>query len=308
MSDEWLLIDIDGEVARFALARGPANADLHQQRSYASRDFPTATDCILNYAREAGIALRGMTTALVLSGAITGDTVRVARCPWIISIQGLAYVIDGVPAVMNDSAAKLWSDLTPSMNRHHPIGGGAGAAQLPDGSKGGYFVLNCDTGVGGALLVRSSHGMTHVETEIGHVAFAPTGETECALLQALSTGRGPVAWERALVLPPSDPAWTKTPAKGNSQEIARTRAGMLGAFCGDAVLATGAWNGLLLHGACNEILSTASMITAFNERLESRAAYATLLRRVPRWRVETREENLVGAANFLRAQKRAAQH
>ncbi|QJU57930.1 hypothetical protein HL653_09110 [Sphingomonas sp. AP4-R1] len=307
MSDDWLLIDIDGGNARFALACGADHAELRQQRHYSSRDFVTATDCILHYGREAGITLRGLPTAVVISGPVIGDTVRVARSPWIISVRGLAYVMDRMPAVMNDSAAKLWSDLAPSSNRHSPLGGLAEPRQLPDGSKGGYLAVNFRSGLGAALLIHSPHGIAHAETEIGHIAFSPFGDVERTVWTALSGARGPVGWERALLVGRDDPIWAGTSLRGNAIGIARARAAMLGAFCGDAVLATGAWNGLLLHGAGNDLLAGDQLAAAFNERFEARAGYASMLRRVPRWRVEAREENLVGAANFLRARMKAGE-
>jgi len=302
MADSGLLIDIDGQDVHFATSRKDGSSDLGDRRSYHSRDFITATDCILRYAQDTGIQLRGLMTVVIISGPVVGDTVRIARCPWIISIRGIGYLIDREPFVINDSAAKLWSDLEPTRNSHTPIGGPAGSTQHGRGM-GRFLAVNFATGLGAALFVRNTDGTFHVETELGQIGFAPNGDDEKALLQALSKPPAPVCWERALLTGPSDPVWAKAGIGADSRRIATIRAGMLGSFCGDAVLATGAWGGVTLHGNGRDVLSNDALLAIFNERFEGRAAYNSNLRQIPRWRVERPDVNLVGAIKYLHAKR-----
>ena len=74
---------------------------------------------------------------------------------------------------------------------------------------------------------------------------------------------------------------------------------MFGSFVGDAVLATGAWNGVLLFGNAVSLLSGQEQLALFDKRLESRANFQLQLRKLPRWSVTMPNINLVGAARFL---------
>lgn len=307
MAGDWLLIDIDGAEVNFARSRPNSPTLLSGRRNYASRDFATATDCILRYARDEGIDLRGLTTAIVLSGPVTGDTVRIARCPWIISLTGVGYLVGGRPYALNDSAAKAWADMSHAPLTHRQIGGRAGAPlPNPAGDDGRYIAINVGAGVGATILSNRAAAQIHLEMELGHLVFAPVGPVERALYDALERQRGPVSWERALLTPPADPVWSATSLAGQVSGIARARAAMLGAFCGDAVLAGGAWTGLLIHGTGAAILSQADLAASFNARFEARAGQAAVVRPVPRWTVAMREENLIGAAQYLQARPELA--
>ena len=298
--DEWLLIDIDGGDVEFGRCTSTSPVRLTGRRKYESREFATATDCILRYAQDEGLQLHGIPTAVVMSGPVVRDTVRIARCPWIISIRGIAYLVGSNLVALNDSAAKAWADLEFGPATHKMIGGPTDV-RTPDMPKDGdsYVAINFGRGLGASTLRMHGSDRVHVDTEMGHLLFAPVGPVERALAEALERRHRLVSWEHALIAGPSDPAWSTTTIRGDPRAINVARAGLLGSFCGEAVLAAGGWSGVLLHGAKADFSFDSEANSAFNTRFEARAGQASLIRSVPRWIAAAPYENLVGAAYCL---------
>jgi glucokinase len=294
---ERVLIDIDGTRASFALAAPGQSTSFRLVREYRTADYPTATDCVMGFARDAGINLEGLDCAVAVSGAVSGDAIRIARCPWIISATGFGYLFKKPVHFLNDSAAILWAATQVSHSTHRSLG----AYSLPDFSGGGKWLgINYQSGLGAALLIgRDGADIQHVETEAGHCAFAPVGENERKLWNNLDRIRSPASWERALFAEASDPCWRDTPIASDPKLLIKQRAEMLGSFVGDTVLATGAWNGVLLFGNAVSLVSGQEQIALFDKRLESRANFQLQLRKLPRWSVTMPNINLVGAARFL---------
>ncbi len=292
-----VLIDIDGVRASFALTVPGRSDALGLIKEYRTADFPTATDCVMRFAQDAGIILEGMDCAVAVSGALNGDSVRIARCPWIISMTGFRYLFQKPVHFLNDSAALLWAATHVGASSHHPLG----PYPLPDFSKGGKWLgINFQSGLGAALLIgRSGSALQHLETEAGHVAFAPVGTAELTLHRNLERIKSPVSWERALFVAADDPAWRDTPVAENPRLVTTHRAEMLGSFVGDMILATGAWDGVLLFGGAVPIVQSAGNLALFDKRVEQRANFQFQLRKVPRWAVNLPNVNLVGASRFL---------
>jgi glucokinase len=297
--DEWLLIDIDGEYASFATGRPDQPNRLDRQARYLTTQFRTATDCIRQYAGEHGIMLTNRNSVLVLSGAISGDSVRIQRCPWIISIRGVGYIVGKPTLALNDAGAKAWADVGRADEGFRRVGGPAGAT-LPGRGDGHFLALNYQTGLGGSLIATQDGAGVHIELEVGHIGFSPQGEVQHALFRALGGPDRPVGWEQALFAGEMPRPAGSTPLPPiDDQQIAA----MLGGFCGDAVLATGAWQGVVLHGRSREALRGASAQAAFNMAFEMRANYRSALRNVPRWTVERQDENLIGALQYIAARR-----
>ena len=291
-----IVIDIDGAKASFAIAT-PGIDTLGRMKEYRTADFPTATDCIVGFAREAEINLEGLDCAVAVSGAVSGDAIRIARCPWIISATGLGYLFKKPVHFLNDTAATLWAATKVNAITHKPLG----SHSMPDfGKSGKWLGINMLGGLGAALLVRGDDGfMQHIETEAGHCAFGPIGEVEQVFAKHLERVRSPASWERALLADSSDPAWRDTPVSGDSGLLGRQRAEMLGSFVGDMILATGAWNGVLLFGQAGNLLSSRDHLALFDKRVESRANHQLNLRKTPRWAISIPNANLGGTAKFL---------
>ncbi|WP_420607510.1 glucokinase [Novosphingopyxis sp.] len=294
---DWLLADIDGETATFALATPGDRPSIHNMRRYPTRDFPTATDAFIAYARDAHIHLSPRDCALVVSGPLHGDTIRVARCPWVLTLQGLGHILGRPPLAVNDSAVKSWANLAQDEGEHRLIGG-AGSTDF--NAPGRWATINFENGLGASLLVRRpGERLSLFDGEIGHTGFSPRGESETALHAALQKLKRGATWELALLAQPGDPIWIAAGLSPDRRTADRMRATMLGSFAGGVVLALGGWNGVFLYGIPRSLLANGDCLAAFNAAFEDRTAYRSEVRRTPRWTVAMDRVNLVGAARML---------
>lgn len=296
INKNWLLADIDGDDVEFALAEPGPEPVLKERRHYKASESATAIDAFQKYARDTGVSLENTDCGLVVSGAVLGDSIRIARSPWIVSRSGLAHILGKKPITVNDSAVKSWANIGHSPHTHKSLS----APATPDFRKTGRWVtINVAGGLGASALIRPEDGRpVLVDTEIGHVGFAPHDKQEAALADVLQGYRGGTSWEMALFAHKDSMIWGKAGLPDDPREIARLRAGMLGSFAGDAVLAMGGWDGLFLHGA-KEILPNADAIAIFNQRFEQKTAYKIQIRRTPRWSVDMEDASLKGAAYML---------
>ncbi|MGL5838422.1 MAG: glucokinase [Sphingorhabdus sp.] len=298
-----LLIAIEGVEAGFALHKPGQGIVAGSIKTYKTNAFPTATDCIQNFAKEAAIRLHGMTCAIAVSGAVSGDSIRIARCPWIISTSGLGYLFGQPVHITNDSAATLWGAVSISPTTHRPIGTYA----IPNFDKAGRWLgINFQAGLGAAILISpDGHNLIQVETEAGHCAFNPMDQIEDALHAKLATQKRPVSWERALFAEATDPAWAGTPIFNSQGALLKKRAEILGSFVGDLVLATGTWNGVFLFGQAVSLLGNPEHAQRFSARMETRANFQLPLRAVPRCIVSTSNMIFQGLVRNLEYRRRA---
>jgi glucokinase len=297
VADSHVLIDIDGIEARLALAKPGLGLDASTIKTYQTKDFPTATDCVQRFAQESGIRLAGKRCAVSVSGAVHGDSIRIARCPWIISVRGFGYLFQSEVLVVNDTAAKLWAATDSKSITHKSLG----AYGLPDFSKPGQWLgIDFAAGLGAALLVNSGDGAgAHVATEAGHMAFAPMGDAEKALAERIAVPGKPVSWEQALFAQAdsSGPSALRTGSPSGAGHV--SAAEILGSFVGDLLLATGAWDGVMLFGRAATLLENPDQLLAYKKRVETRANHQMKLRAAPQWSVKLNNINLVGAASYL---------
>ncbi|MFC4291624.1 glucokinase [Sphingorhabdus arenilitoris] len=296
---DWLLVDIDGEIVTFGLAKPAAQPAIHSQKTYNSNDFPTATDCFSRYASDIGIRLAGRPCGMSISGAVNGDTLRIQRCRWIISITGIAYLTGSRPMVMNDSVAKAWLNLGSSAGMFPKIGG----MSAVDFSKPGkWTTINYHRGLGASLLTRAEgQPLLSSESECGHIGFSPQDDMELEISQALAKKDPRVTYERILFIDRDDALWSQLsrPLDGHAKD--RIRAGILGSFAGDMTLAFAGWSGLYLHGDQTQILSNAELASIFNRRFESKAGFSSVVRPVPRFLANREASNLPGVAQMMAA-------
>lgn len=277
-----VVIDIDGPTAIFGLCDGASKLIAGSVKAYSTDNFATATDCIQNFSRETGVRLAHSDCAISVSGAISGDGVRIQRCKWVISRSGLGYLFQKPVFFLNDSAAKLWASKEVGAFSHRPL---TSTLQPNFSTAGKWLGINYESGLGAAILIADGSGsFVHVETEAGHCAFSPVSNDEVAIHAELSKQKRPVSWERALF------------AEGAS---ALQKSAMLGSFVGDAIMATGSWSGVLLFGSAADLLANRENETIFAERRAARANFQIALKNIPCWTVRMPHINLVGLARYL---------
>ncbi len=293
---EWLLADIDGDVVNLGMAVPASRPVIHKAKSYKTDQFPTATDCFMTYAREVGITLNGLHCGLVVSGAVNNDTVKIQRCKWIISITGIGHLFGHRPIVINDSAARGWVNIS-SADRMRMVGG---TSSIDFNRPGRWVTVNYNRGLGASVLHRSpDEALMALDSECGHIGFAPQTKIEHELQGLIAIAGGRVTYEQMLFIANDSPIWEKLSVPQSTSDRMAIRAAILGAFAGDVALAFAAWSGVFLHGSQAQFLIDSYLVSQFNNRFEDKAAFKGNVRPIPRFLANNDVSNLLGLAQMM---------
>ena len=164
---------------------------------------PTFTDALQQFEREKGVPLRGLQCAMAIAGAASGETISLVRSRWTISRAGLMAIFGTQPVILNDVAAARRA--TVGHSEHRAAARRRHAKLQPPRA---YGMMMVEEGVGAAIVdVDRDFGVRVLETEAGHMDFAPTNEREERLLKTLRGNAPVVSWEKMLMLDRQDPIW-----------------------------------------------------------------------------------------------------
>ena len=189
-----LIADIGGTNARFALTDPrEARPALLQQQSLRCAEFGSLQHAAEHYL--AAVGARPTRAAIAVACPVTGDAIRLTNRAWSFSRSELAAAL-GLHTlhVLNDFGAVAWAIPALAEDERETLHGDA-AAPL----HGPVSVLGPGTGLGVAQLVGDPRRGWHVvETEGGHVSFAPHGEEEQHIARWLTARFGRTSNERLL--------------------------------------------------------------------------------------------------------------
>ena len=318
-----MVADIGGTNARFALTDPKRAAPrLSHQQSLPCAEFASLQQAAEYYLESVGKQPTRAVIAVASPGG--GDEIRLTNRAWSFSRHELQKSL-GLDAldVLNDFGAVAWAV---------PALGPADAVTLHGGRAaplcGPISVLGPGTGLGVALLTGDAAcGWQVVETEGGHVSFAPLGEEEHLIARWLNARFDRVSNERLLcgtglshidaALASSDdlssaldqnasgrdPAVIVDAALAGHDLIARR---VLARFC--AVLGSVAGDTALIHGARTVMIAGGIVprfipflrSSAFRERFLAKGRMATYLESVTIRVITHAAPGLLGAAMFLR--------
>lgn len=186
--------DIGGTHARFALAEVQQGrvASLGEPTTFRTTDHDSLQSAWAEFGRSTGHELPNA-LALAFAGAIGGTMLRLTNSPWAIErdLLGKQLGVDHV-AIVNDfgAVAHAVAQLGPEYFDHclGPEG------PLPD--TGLTTVIGPGTGLGVAQLLRIADGYHVIESEGGHIDFAPLDRAEDQILSHLRTQYPRVSIER----------------------------------------------------------------------------------------------------------------
>ena len=312
-----LVADIGGTNARFALARLGERAPLLADSiaTFEVHAFASLADAARHYLGEREAQVQRAVFAV--AGRVDGDEARITNHPWVISAERVrnALGLDRLQLV-NDFAAQAMA--VPLLQVADVVQ--IGPARLAGDDAGGdltYAVIGPGTGLGVGALLRRDGRFHALQTEGGHVSFAPGTPEEIAVLQRLSgefgrvsterlvSGSGLVNLHRALsAIAGGDPGPLQP------QDItARARAGdagclhAIGVFCavfgaaaGDLVLTFGAWDGVFLTGGVTTHVLPWLAHSGFRHRFEHKGRFSHAMASVPTLAVQHSHPGLLGAA------------
>lgn len=316
-----LLADIGGTHARFALADTALPAPLLDEsiRQFEVVGFGSLVDAAKHYLLQVETGIDRIEHGVfAVAGRVDGDHARITNHPWQISrIDALAALQLHDLRLVNDFAAQAMAVRLLTDAHLASIGGLPRATS--DRAERTYAVLGPGTGLGvSALIVRN--GCSHVlETEGGHVSFAPTNAEEAAILESLSaqfgrvsnerlvSGSGLVNIHRALSEIAGRPSPAMLPhevsagaARGEPlcKRAVEVFCAVFGAIAGDLVLTLGAWDGVFLTGGLVPKLLDALQSSEFRSRFEAKGRFSPAMAAVPSMAVLHPQAGLLGAAAF----------
>jgi glucokinase len=199
------------------------------------------------------------------------------------------------------------------------VGQAAVSGPRADGHRS-YATVGPGTGLGvGGLLIRGGRAAV-LESEGGHVGFAPADDYEIALLrhllgtyervsnERLISGSGLLNLYHAVCAVEGLHAEFDTPASITAEadanpdgtcgrSLARFCA-ILGSVAGDVALALGAWDGVYLGGGITLRLIGWLQRSDFRARFEAKGRHAALMKTVPTLAIRHPAVGLLGAAAF----------
>jgi glucokinase len=306
---------VGGTNARFALLRLDVDGEPMNQRTLRVRDFPSAQHAAEHYlADETPHMLPGIGIVAVAAPS-RGDRVSMTNCDWDFSVThvGSQVGIDSMFA-MNDYAAVSWGMLNIDPAELVQIGD-----KPVKGRVGRFVAVGAGTGLGVGTVTRDGDGrMAVVDTEGGHVDFAPATREEDAILAVLRKHFGRVSCERLLSGPglvniydaSIGDAMGVTPehvtelAAGGDRNARRAIdhfCAMLGTFAGNVALMHSAYDGVFLAGGLVRALESELSRGIFRERFEAKGRFSGIVADIPTVLIPDPWIGLRGAAAALRS-------
>jgi glucokinase len=313
-----LLADVGGTNVRFALADPAAHPPLLREsiRRYRVADFLGFNEAARQYLHD--IDARPKRGVFAFAGPVVGDEIHITNHPWtiVLSQTRVALGLDEARAINDFSAMSLAVTLL-GMADIAPIGN-ASPLRIGGSARQTFALVGPGTGLGvGALLVRDGHVDT-LDSEGGHLSFAPRNDREIEILRRLQGRFGRVSNERLLcgaglvnlhrvlceikgsevaTLEPKD--ITQRADEGSDAscvQAVEVFCALLGAAAGDLVLAFGAWDGVYLTGGLTPHLLPWLQRGAFRQRFEDKGRFAGRLADVPTLAVLNEDTGLIGAS------------
>ena len=337
-----LLADVGGTNVRFAIADSatPQPLDRASIRRYRVENFPTFADAARQYLVDIGadsvdsdLSDRGYVAAgdvspdpgarpthavCAFAGPVMGDEVKMTNHAWSISMIELQRQLgfERVRAI-NDFAAMAYSIALLGANDIHRIGD-VDVPLFASRPKQTFVALGPGTGLGVSALLLRDGAISALETEAGHLGFAPNTVDQQEILRRVSARFGRVSNERLLCGPglvnlyialtemAGSPVESLTPeqiterANDGSCSIC-VRAveyfcEMLGAVAGDMALAYAGWDGVYLTGGLTPALLPWLQRGEFRRRFDDKGRYSRIIAAVPTVVITHDEPGLLGAA------------
>lgn len=291
----WLLGDIGGTNARFALADEAGLGDIAALKVEDHPDPQAAIRCFLD-----GAARMPERAALAVAGPVgEGGTASLTNGPWRFDAArlGAALGLDSV-ALFNDFQAVAWALPQLAAGDLLQIGGGAAQAGKP------LAVLGPGTGLGvaGYLPALDDSRPRVLVTEGGHVTLAAANRREADIVALLRARFGHVSAERAIcgdglvnlhrVLAELDGRSVPERTAAEIVEAGDCPVGaaafdvfcdLLGTVAADLALSLGAEGGVYLGGGILPRVPERFAASGFRRRFEDKGRFSGYLAAIPTW-------------------------
>lgn len=310
----YLVADIGGTNARFAIARGSVRTgfDLAHVRRLKNEDFDQLRDAVLAYLETCRDA-RPSKACFAVASPIRPGEVQLTNATWRFDPVrlGSELGIAGLIAVNDFAAQARGAPLTPDsdiveLNPGSPI---------PTAPRA---VLGPGTGLGLGLLVPNGETIRVVATEGGHASFAPRTDLEIEVARFLAREYGFVSWERILSgrglvnvhralchiegtpwpghRPEDVTAEAMSDADSTCGRVVEFFCTVLGGYAGDVAVLTGARGGIYLGGGILPHIKPLLDRSGFLQRYADRGPMTRYVEDIPVRLIQCDSAALRGAA------------
>ncbi|AOY87341.1 glucokinase [Marinobacter salinus] len=312
---DYLLVgDIGGTNARFALLEQgsvrPRAIEILPCGNYANLD-----EAVIDYLGRAGVS-EVSKACFAVASPVRGTRIQMTNNPWKFDTEEIRQQFGWQTfKVINDFTAMALGVLHVSQDSLVHVCGGPGDEHRP------RLVMGPGTGLGVSGLVPIKNGWVPLVTEGGHVDFAPTDDTEMAVLRILKSRFGRVSVERILcgqglvnlyqahaeiqgvVAPLDAPEKITAAALERSDSLARYTLShfceILGRTAGNAVLTLGSTGGVYLCGGILPHFIKFLLESPFRKGFEGKGRMRPLVEFTPVFVVTEPLTGLLGAAEAL---------
>lgn len=313
-----LLADIGGTNARFALQM--PDGGLEALTVFATRASPGMADALRAYLSQPQALAAGSSqvrhAAFAVAHAVDGDWVQLTNADWAFSIESLRreFGFDKL-LVVNDFTALAMALPHLRADQRTQLGGGLARANSP------IALIGAGTGLGVSGLIPSANGWMALQTEGGHVSFAPADAREADILrfawrdyphvsaERLLSGMGLELIYRALAQlsgvtaePLAAPEITRRALAQECtvcDETVECFGRMLGTVAGNLALTLGAKGGVYIGGGIVPRLGERFMASGFRQRFEQKGRFSSYLAAIPTFVITAENPAFLGVATLL---------
>ncbi len=313
---ELVAVDIGGTNARFTIAtvRDDGSIDLGEVVTLATHAYASLRSAWEAFADIIGRPLPNA-GAIAIAAPADGSVIKLTNSPWVIrpslipSVLGLERY-----ALINDFGAIAYAvSRLGEKDLRHLCG-----PDEPLGKEGTISIVGPGTGLGVAQLHRQDGRVTVVETEGGHIDFAPLDALEDQILQRLRQRYRRVSIERLVsgpglsniyealaaiegrVVPVGDDKQLWKAALDGSDILAAAALDRfclaLGAVAGDLALAHGAWSGTVIAGGVGARIADHLPLSGFCGRYTAKGRFEARMAQIPVKLITHQQPGLLGAA------------
>ncbi len=310
----YLVADIGGTNARFAIARGCATSGfrLEEIRRLKNEHFEHLRDAAHAYL-ETCTGDRPSRGCLAVAGPINNGVVRLTNSNWKFRPEELAEDL-GLEAILpvNDFAAQArGAPLAPQADMKVVNPGASNPNALS-------AVLGPGTGLGLGFLLRRPSGVIVLPTEGGHGGFAPRTELEIEVGRFIANEYGFCSWERLLsgrglvnihralcqiegiAWPGARPEEITAGALVDRESLEGRTVELfcaaLGGYAGDVAVMSGSLGGIYLGGGILPRIQPLFETSSFLDRFRAHGPMSGYVSDIPVSMITTDAASLLGAA------------
>jgi glucokinase len=313
---ELVAVDIGGTNARFTIAtvHDDGHIELGEVVTLATHAYASLRSAWEAFAEKIGRPLPNA-GAIAIAAPVDGSVIKLTNSPWVIRPSLIPSVL-GLERyrLINDFGAVAYAVSRVGEQDLRHISG----PDEPLGKEGTISMVGPGTGLGVAQLHRQDGQITVVETEGGHIDFAPLDTLEDQILQRLRQRYRRVSIERLVsgpglaniyealaaiegrVVPVGDDKELWKLALDGSDILAAAALDRfcltLGAIAGDLALAHGAWSGTVIAGGVGARIADHLPISGFGDRYTAKGRFEARMARIPVKLITHAQPGLLGAA------------